>query len=140
MTGSLNITVENRKRLLAEVPPFRPVALKLLKLVQGSTHSLAEIVSLLRTDAVLTGEVLRLANSPLFSCRSEVKNVLQAVALLGLDRINAMILTTAMRSLVDRRNERFTHSCWRHSLATALVCQRLSKTVALGAERCYVAG
>ena len=44
-----------------------------------------------------------------------------------------------MRGLVDKRRI-LTHSCWRHNLATALICQRLSSTVDLEPERCYVAG
>ena len=52
-----------RARLLNEVPPFRPVAVQLLNAVADVSQPLARVVSLLRTDAVLTAEVLRLANS-----------------------------------------------------------------------------
>lgn len=133
-------SLAKRTQLLAEVPPFRPVAIRLLKLVGSPSQSLAEIVALLRTNAVLTGAVLRLANSPLFGARYEIGNVLRALAFLGLDRVNSMILTTAFRGLAGGPGSPFRHSCWRHSLATALLCQRLSATVSLSPERCYVAG
>lgn len=71
-----------RSRLLAEVPPFHPVAVRLLKLVGDPSVSLGQIVAMVRTDSVFTGEVLRLANSPLFGSRGEIKNVLQALAFL----------------------------------------------------------
>jgi putative nucleotidyltransferase with HDIG domain len=140
MTVDLQSSIARRTRLLAEVPPFRPVVVRLMKLVQSSPQSLAEIVALLRADAVLTGEVLRLANSSLFATRCEIRNVMQAVAFLGLDRINAMVLTIAIRGLIDTRRGPLTHSCWRHNLATALICQRLSAAAHLPAETCYVAG
>ncbi|SPE39086.1 putative Metal dependent phosphohydrolase [Candidatus Sulfopaludibacter sp. SbA3] len=140
MTAAEQSSIAKRTRLLAEAPAFRPVAMQLLKLVRSSSQSLTEIVTLLRSDAVLTGEVLRLANSPLFATRCEIKNVLQALAFLGLDRINAMVLTTVIRGLVDGRRGSFTHSCWRHNLATGLICQRLSAAACLPQERCYVAG
>src|SRR5208283_2731208 len=89
-------------RLLVEIPPFRPVAVRLMKLVEDSTPTLAPIVSLLRSDAALTTEVLQLANSPLFGCRVEIKNILHALSLLGLERIRALIVTTALKSLVDK--------------------------------------
>ena len=76
-----------RSRLLAEVPPFHPVAVRLLKLVGDPSVSLGQIVAMVRTDSVFTGEVLRLANSPLFGSRGEIKNVLQALAFLGLNRV-----------------------------------------------------
>jgi len=50
-----------RARLLNEVPPFRPVAVQLLNVVADVSQPLARVVGLLRTDAVLTAEVLRLA-------------------------------------------------------------------------------
>jgi HD-like signal output (HDOD) protein len=125
--------------MLAEVPPFHPLAVKLMKLAADPWCSLARVVELLRSDAVFTAEVLRMANSAFFGCRGEVTNVLHAVAVLGLDRINTIVATTAARSLVDRRRP-LTHSCWRHNLATALFCQNLSSWVNLEPERCYVAG
>lgn len=133
---------ETRQRLRTEVPPFRPVVSQLLRLVaaSGELQSLGDIVSVLRTDAVMTGQVLRLANSPLFSARCEIKNVLQAVSFLGLERINALLLTTAMRNIARDGKGNTGHSCWRHNLATALIAQRLSKQVGLQPERCYVAG
>jgi HD-like signal output (HDOD) protein len=140
MTPAERSSLAKRTRLLHEVPPFRPVAIRLLKAVRDPSQSLSEIVSLLRTDAVLTGEVLRLSNSALFGARCEIVNILQALAFVGLDRISAMILTTAIRGLAGGRNGPFTHSCWRHSLATALICQKLSVSARLEPERCYVAG
>ena len=131
---------EKRSRLLAEVPPFHAVAVRLLKLVGSPNCSLGEVVALLRTDAVFTAEVLRLANSSLLGHRYEIKTVLHALGFLGLERINTLLLTVAMRGLVDRRRCILTHSCWRHNLATALVSQRLSKIAGVESERAYIAG
>jgi HD-like signal output (HDOD) protein len=128
-----------RVRLLRDVPPFRLVATKLLKLVGDESQPLSRIVDLLRTDAVLTGEVMSLCRSPLFCSRYEITNVFQAVGYLGLDRIASLIVTVAMRGLVTARS-RFTHHCFRHNLATALICQRLAPVAGLAIDKCYVAG
>lgn len=140
MATSQNSATAEWSRLLVEVPPFRPVAMRLMKLVGDSTHSLAPIVALLRSDAVLTTDVLQLANSPLFGCKVEIKNILQALSLLGLERIKALIVTTALKSLVDKKRSVFTQSCWRHNLATALICQWMAAGAGLQREECYVAG
>jgi len=129
-----------RARLLKEVPPFRPVAIQLLKLVADITLPLARVVTLLRTDAVLSAEVLRLANSPLLGCRSEIKNILQALAFLGMERINSLIVTTAMRGLVGPTGGNLARACWRHNLATAVICERLGSSMKISAERAYMAG
>jgi HD-like signal output (HDOD) protein len=129
-----------RARLLKEVPPFRPVAVQLLNLVSDVSQPLPRVVSLLRTDAVLTAEVLRLANSPLLGCRSEIKNILQALAFLGMERVNSLIVTTAMRGLAGPASDNLARACWRHNLATAVLCEGLAPALRIGQERGYMAG
>lgn len=129
-----------RARLLKEVPPFRPVAVQLLNLVSDISQPLARVVDLLRTDAVLTAEVLRLANSPLMGCRSEIKNILQALAFLGMERVNSLIVTTAMRGVAGPASGNMARACWRHNLATAVICERLAPAVRLRPERGYMSG
>lgn len=129
-----------RARLLKEVPPFRPVAVQLLNVVSDVSQPLARVVALLRTDAVLTAEVLRLANSPLLGCRSEIKNILQALAFLGLERVNSLIVTTAMRGIASPAAGVMSRACWRHNLATAVVSERLAPSLGITAERAYMSG
>jgi HD-like signal output (HDOD) protein len=140
MTHSTMPLAVQRARLLKEVPPFRPVAVQLLNLVSDISQPLARVVSLLRTDAVLTAEVLRLANSPLIGCRSEIKNILQALAFLGMERVNSLIVTTAMRGLAGPVGGNLARACWRHNLATAVICERLATALHISQERGYMAG
>ena len=120
--------------------PSRPVAAQFLKLMGNPSLSLDQIVPLLRADPLIAAEVLRIANSPLFGCRFRIKSILHAVALMGAERIDMVVLTAAMRALVDTRQGMLPHNCWRHSLATALCCEKLAETAGLSAELCYIAG
>jgi len=140
MIASDQTARDRRLQLIADVRPFRPVAIQLLRLVGDPLVGLERIVALLRADPIISAQVLRLANSPLLACRAEVKSILHALSLLGLDRLNVFIMTAALRGLVDREQNVLTHACWRHSLASALLCERLSFNVNLPAERCYIAG
>jgi putative nucleotidyltransferase with HDIG domain len=116
------------------------VAVQLLKLVDEPEVPLARIVGLLRTDAVLSAEVLCLANSPLFFRGSEVRSILHALALLGLNRVRALVVTSCMRSTVDSRRSSLALPVWRHSLTTAVFCEQLSSAVGLERDNCYTAG
>ena len=140
MTASNVPLAVQRARLLKEVPPFRPVAVQLLNLVSDISQPLASVVSLLRTDAVLTAEVLRLANSPLLGCRSEIKNIMQALAFLGMERVNSLIVTTAMRGVAGPSSANLARACWRHNLATAVICERLAPPIRISRERGYMSG
>jgi HD-like signal output (HDOD) protein len=140
MTAAPNSILTNRRRLLTAVPPFRPVAVQLLRLVDGPAQDLPRIVALLRSDAVMAAELMRAANSPLFGSRYEIKTPLQALVYLGLERIKALVVTTAMKGLSDATPSDLTQTCWRHNLATALICQRLSGAVNLPSESSYIGG
>jgi HD-like signal output (HDOD) protein len=106
----------------------------------GASTSFADIANLLRTDSVLTLELLRVANSPLFCCRREITSVYHAIAFLGLDLVRSLAVTAAMRGLLGRRSGESVHACWRHGLATALLCKRLAGPMGLEDEHCYTAG
>ncbi len=137
MTTSASTTCA---RLKAEVRPFRPVAVQLLRMVANPTVAFGKVAGLVQTDAVMSMELLRIANSPLFQMRMEITSVLQAIVFLGSDMVSALVLTTCLKSLVAARSSPFLLACWRHSLATALVCQRLSDGMKIPESNGYTAG
>jgi putative nucleotidyltransferase with HDIG domain len=102
---------------------------------------LEEVQQLLRTDAAFSADVLRLANSPLIGMRAEIRSVLQAVMMLGLERIKALATTLALRTfLTSGVPNDALHACWRHNLATAILCERLARILHLDTDTCYTAG
>ena len=102
---------------------------------------LARIQEVLRTDAAFAAEVLRLANSPLFKMRGRVNSVMQAVVMLGLDRIQVLATTLALRTfLTSGKLSDAMRGCWRHNLATAILCERLARLVHMDRDICYTAG
>jgi putative nucleotidyltransferase with HDIG domain len=126
---------------LQDLPPYRPVAKKLMLLTAREDVPLSRVQEVLRTDAVFSAEVLRLANSPLISARGEITSILQAVAMLGLERIKSLSTTLVLRTFLT--NGTLTDAlrgCWRHNLATAIVCDRLARFVHLDRDTCYAAG
>jgi HD-like signal output (HDOD) protein len=127
-------------RLNAEVRPFRPVALQLLRMVGDPSVPFAKVAGLVQTDPVLAMELLKIANSPLFPARMEIRSVLQAIVFLGADTVGSLVLTACLRTLVGTRSSPFILACWRHNLATALICQRLSGALRVPEANGYTAG
>src|SRR5260370_11964445 len=85
---------------LKDLPPYRPVARKLMMLTAHADVQLEQIQQVLRMDAAFTSDVLRLANSPLIGMRSEIKSGMHAVMMLCLERRTALSTTLAPRSLL----------------------------------------
>lgn len=140
-TGTEEYPKAKRPWALQDLPPYHPVARKLMLLAARDDVPLTRVEQVLRTDAAFASEVLRLANSPLIATRGGITSILQAVALLGLDRIKKLATTLLLRSflttgtLLDPLRR-----CWQHNLATALLCEDLARFVHLDSETCYTAG
>jgi HD-like signal output (HDOD) protein len=123
------------------LPAFPTVMLKLLRLLAREQVTIKELSVLIRTDASLTTQLLRLANSPLFGFGREITSILQAVSLLGLDRVRTLALTVAMHNyLAGVGKGPLLRRCWRHNLATALVGEKLASACWLDKEAVYLAG
>jgi HD-like signal output (HDOD) protein len=121
------------------LPSFRPLVLKVMQMARNEEMALPRLVEVLRTDVAFAAEILRFANSALFPCRHEVKSLLHAVALLGTERVYATALTLAMREF-HAADSGLGPAQWRHNMATALICDFLSRLTPYSPESCYIAG
>ena len=125
---------------LVNLPPFPLVALRALNVLSGTDGSLRELSDLIRRDPVFAAEILRLANSPLVAFSKEITSVLQASMLLGFRRLRRLIMTVGLRSYMDTSFTRALHACWRHSVATAMVAERIARWNSIDRDFAYTAG
>jgi HD-like signal output (HDOD) protein len=126
---------------LKNLPPFRPVAMKLARLTANDKTPIAQVQQVLRTDLAFSAEVLRLANSALIGSRASINTVAHAVAFLGMERLKALSMTVALRDFVSTaKADSLMQRCWKYNLATAIVCEWLADFLPLEPEACYTAG
>jgi putative nucleotidyltransferase with HDIG domain len=112
-----------------------------MRLTAHMDVQLEQIQQVLRMDAAFTADVLRLANSPLIGVRREIKSVMQAVMILGLERIKALATTLSLRAFLSAAvPNRALLSSWRHNLATAIICERLARILVIDSDISYTAG
>ncbi|MDC1068874.1 HDOD domain-containing protein, partial [Candidatus Kapabacteria bacterium] len=74
------------------------IAGKILKMIQGKSAELNEIAKLIEADPILTMKILRVANSPIFATRSEIRSIQHALMLLGMKRISNIVLSVSIYS------------------------------------------
>jgi HD-like signal output (HDOD) protein len=135
ITTSISKGVE--RGLLARLPAFSPVALRLLSVLADERTSFKEIARLIAIDPALAGEVMQLANSGLYGRRAEVRSVMTAIAILGLGKISQIVMTAALWRGLPRRTSAFVRDWWRHSIAAALIARESRKD--LGLDFAYTA-
>ena len=126
---------------LCRLPQFRPVALKLLKLVLNDDVQFGAVADLLSSDPAFSAEILALANSPLYATSIQITSLTRAIIILGLERTRSLTMTVALQAFVG--NVQFTPelaNSWRHSLATALVAEQLAARYRISSDHGYTAG
>ncbi len=122
------------------LPPFSPVACRLVQLVSDEQVHFREVARAFALDAALSSQVLRVANSALLACRHRIASILQAVVVVGADRVRDIAVTIAMKNYLGENDNAFLRRCWRHNLATALWCEKLVKYCDLDPSAAYTAG
>lgn len=112
-----------------------------MRLLADESASYQEVSNLIRADPAFSIEILRLANSSVFSFRYEVKDIPHAVAVLGMSRLRGMVMTLAMKDfLLSFKQQEAVKLSWRHSLASALTCEKLAQAYWVESGLAYTAG
>ncbi|HEV8037506.1 MAG TPA: HDOD domain-containing protein [Bryobacteraceae bacterium] len=126
---------------LKRVPPFPPVAAKLLNLLAKPEVETNEVAELISSDATFTARILQRVNSVEFGLVTPVTNVRQAVALLGLDLTRQLILThaTAAYARGALRTEELRR-CWQHTVATAVLADHIANACGEFSNVAFTAG
>lgn len=111
------------------VPPYPAVALRLQELVRRADFGLAEVSSVVKSDPVLTADVLRCANSALYSRGAPITNLNQAITMVGADQVTRLALSSglAAQALAPGPLSALKRRVWIESLAGAALCQELAR-------------
>jgi HD-like signal output (HDOD) protein len=131
---------------LKGLPPFPAVVTRLLGLLATDDYDMHRLVELIRADPMFASELLLAANSAKYGSRKEVTGIRHAAALLGRETLRSFAVAVSLRMYMGRvaRQDQLT-KIWRHSLATAVICDLLAECATQtskisGDEEPYVAG
>jgi len=109
-----------------EYIPRRPSLLpKLLATVNDNEATMAEMSRIIAQDPALTGNLLRIANSPVYRSSSlPVDSIDRAVTLVGVQGIRSIIATALMQPLMTSSSgtsfSKFPELVWEHTLYAAM--------------------
>ena len=114
------------RQAIKKVPLISNAVARLLELSGESEHGIAEIVNIVKYDAVLTAQILKVVNSTIFARQAKVLSVDHAVALLGEDMVVGIAMSEAAGLLFEKKLEGYAAeagSLWRHDLKTAIAAK-----------------
>jgi HD-like signal output (HDOD) protein len=126
---------------LSRIPPFPPIAARLLALLADDSVPISAVAELVGSDPTFSARLLQCVNSVEFGLECPVRDVLHALSLLGLDRTREVTMTLATASYAGgalRTNE--LRRCWEHTVATAILADEVARACGTFIGHAYTAG
>lgn len=127
------------------LPVLPAVFAELSEALRSPTTTIKNIGDILSRDVALTAGILKLVNSAFFGLPRRVVSAEQAVTILGMETLRALVLSQALFSRFD--NTRFPHfevsALWNHCLGTAQCAKALAALEGgdkTDKEVCFMAG
>jgi putative nucleotidyltransferase with HDIG domain len=122
--------------LIENFPSIPSVYLELSEKLKTGEPSLLEIGEIIIRDPSLIIKLLQIVNSPFYGLPMPVTDPQKAVALLGLDLVKGIVLTSGLFNQYEKKKiANFQiDALWHHSLQTANIVRQIAKKENLGKE------
>jgi len=106
---------------LDDLPALPQTAKKVIDILNKPDFSFAELVSVISKDMNITASILKLANSALYSPKSEIRNLTQAITFLGANNIKNLVIALSTKTLFENfKASLLIQKVWEHSVAVAI--------------------
>lgn len=123
-------TIESRPRYAPRRPDLLP---RLLEAMNDDSATLRELATIIGQDPALTGNLLRIANSPLYRVNTRpIESIDRAMVLIGLDGMRAIIAAALFQPVLQVQGPfaRLPELIWEHTLAAAAAAEAHAAHVA----------
>ncbi|MBP7792412.1 MAG: HDOD domain-containing protein [Candidatus Goldbacteria bacterium] len=113
------------------LPTLSLVVARVIQVVSNPLTSAKDLSDIITVDQALTAKVLRLANSAFYGFPFRIKNITQAVSILGFDTIRNLALTVSVyKVFTGDSNSGFSHiEFWKHCVGTAICASLIAKKI-----------
>jgi putative nucleotidyltransferase with HDIG domain len=113
------------------LPTLSIVVAKVIQVVSNPLTSASDLSKIITVDQALTAKVLRLANSAFYGFPFRIKNITQAVSILGFDTIRNLALTVSVyKVFTGEADTDFSHQdFWKHCVGVAICANLLAKKI-----------
>lgn len=130
-----NPSLKGTVSAMKSVPSLPSIYAELVRELQSPTSSIEQVGRIISRDMGMVAKILQLVNSAFFGLRCHVSSPSQAVSLLGLDTVGALILSEGVFSQLNSAamDSASTGELWKHGLDTSDIAKELAKLE--GADR-----
>lgn len=113
------------------LPAVPEVASRLIATFHSDDVDLVEVAAHIDLDPVMAAKVLQQANSSFFRLLRPVPTVREALMILGLNRVRALVISTAMNDCFHTVSGMNLDRFWRYSLSASVVAKHICEPLRL---------
>lgn len=136
-------TAQDLVRETSTLVSLPEIYLRIKQILEDPKAGMVNVAEVISRDPGLTARLLKIANSAFFGFPSRVDTVAQAANLLGVERINNLVLSTTVTRAFSRISEKNMNMdmFWQNSIYRAVLSQLLAKHYNEGnSERPFIQG
>lgn len=126
-----------------ELPPLPRAALRVAELTKDLTVSTRVIAETIGADPVLTANIIRAANSPLYARERPITTIPAAVTALGNHAIHMLVVVLIAFDFFHRKTTQTSlrRSLWEHAITTAFSAREICTALGLRlSEQAFLCG
>ncbi|MBL8861794.1 MAG: HDOD domain-containing protein [Planctomycetes bacterium] len=125
-----------------ELPHLPQTTLSAMEMTSKNSSSVADVAELIAHDAVITSELLRVANSALYATHHPCTTLRDAVVRLGMRATRSMIMSVSMRTMLlrDKGLAAIATEVWRQSQSAAQIARAIAPRLGFEPDRAFLIG
>ena len=126
----------------SDLPQLPQTTLEVLRACSADNARHQEIADKVSIDPLLTAELLRIVNTPLFGLGKEIQSIQHAVTILGNKALRNVVLCLSISQVIDEQAfpDIDIKSFWEDSLRRAVAARLLAPQTKLNADDAFTAG
>ncbi len=86
---------------IRSLPPLPKSFAEVNAICSDPNSGVGDLANVIKSDPMLVANLLKIANSPLYSFQREIKNVLQAISLFGMSTTRSLITSISVKKLLS---------------------------------------
>lgn len=123
--------VENQEKFSKYIPTAPTLLIQLMNTLKSEAATFRKIQDIITADPGLTGQIVKISNSPLYRRRSDdITSIDKAISMLGFDEILQVTSAVMMKKVFHIESERYrkqVSQVWKYCLKSAEACLLLAK-------------
>jgi HD-like signal output (HDOD) protein len=127
MAGRKPLTLDAVARRIHEISTLPHMAVRVMEVARNPDSGARELKEVVESDVALGARVLRCVNSSAYATRSEITNLQQAIAYLGMRQVRNLAVTASVSRLFKQKEtigDYRREGLWRHLVAVG-ICGRM---------------